>query len=203
MPRGVFAFVGIVVVALASSATGRAAAAPPCATVGGPVWSQTIDLAADGPPPKTAELRAIHGARYYVFVDHVSCRWAKGQVARLLTLKSWAVARTSPPVGYVCFGQRGWFRDVFNGDAVRRTSPSVAAGTCTTIPREARMIRVLVGGDNEAVRDGICQARDEEVGIEVVATWADLPSLRVAVAEARPACSKGGEGSSRLGTVAP
>jgi hypothetical protein len=132
MPRGVFAFVGIAVVALASSATGRAAAAPPCATVGGPVWSQTIDLAANEPPPKTAELRAIHGARYYIFVDHVSCRWAKGQVARLLTLESWAVARTSPPVGYVCFGQRGWFRDIFNGDAVRRTSPSVAAGTCTT-----------------------------------------------------------------------
>jgi DNA-binding NarL/FixJ family response regulator len=48
------------------------------------------------------------------------------------------------------------------------------------------MIRVLIGEDNYIARGGISRALEEEVDIEVVATCADLPSLRAAVAEAGP-----------------
>lgn len=48
------------------------------------------------------------------------------------------------------------------------------------------MIRVVVGEDSYIAREGISRALEEEADIEVVATCADLPSLRAAVAEARP-----------------
>jgi DNA-binding NarL/FixJ family response regulator len=48
------------------------------------------------------------------------------------------------------------------------------------------MIRVVVGEDNYIAREGISRALEEEVDVEVVATCADLPSLRAAVGEARP-----------------
>lgn len=48
------------------------------------------------------------------------------------------------------------------------------------------MIRVVVGEDNYIAREGISRALEEEGDIEVVATCADLPSLRAAVGEARP-----------------
>lgn len=48
------------------------------------------------------------------------------------------------------------------------------------------MIRVVVGEDSYIAREGISRALEEEADIEVVATCTDLPSLRAAVAEARP-----------------
>jgi DNA-binding NarL/FixJ family response regulator len=48
------------------------------------------------------------------------------------------------------------------------------------------MIRVVVGEDNYIAREGISRALEEETDIEVVATCADLPSLRAAVVQERP-----------------
>src|SRR5262245_23295954 len=103
----------------------------PCATVDGPAWTQTVNLTANLPPPKTARLKELHGTRYYVFVDHVSCAWASQRATRLLPLRTSSRVQTAGPPGYTCSaGSRHGFRDGFNGDSVRRTYPPTSFGGC-------------------------------------------------------------------------
>src|SRR5215470_16097642 len=75
---------------LAAAAEARRSTSPaypaPCATIGGPAWSQTIDETAWLPSPKKARLLELHGTRYHVFVDGVRCAWAARNVARLVPL---------------------------------------------------------------------------------------------------------------------
>jgi hypothetical protein len=105
----------------------------PCATIAGPPWTQTINLTANLPPPKTARLRVLRGNRYYVFVDHVSCAWARTRASQLMQFRTSARVGDAAPSGYLCSaGSRHWFRDGFNGDAVRRTYPPTSMGGCST-----------------------------------------------------------------------
>ena len=111
----------------------------PCTTIEGPAWTQTINLTASLPPPKVARLKVLRGTRYYVFGDHVSCSWAERQAARLVHLGTSARVQAASPSGYYCkTGSKHWFRDGFNGDAVRRASPSISIGGCTTQKTDAR-----------------------------------------------------------------
>jgi hypothetical protein len=103
----------------------------PCATIKGQEWSQTINVTANSSPPKPARLRVFHGKGYYVFVDHLRCAWAGRIVSRLIAQPTLARLRDASPEGYVCrAGRSTWFRDPFNGDAVRRSEPPTSVGTC-------------------------------------------------------------------------
>jgi hypothetical protein len=102
-----------------------------CATIKGLEWSQTVNLTANSAPPKKARLRVIHGTGYYVFVDHLRCAWAGRIVARLIAQRTLARLTDASPAGYVCrAGRSTWFRDPYNGDAVRRSLPPTSVGAC-------------------------------------------------------------------------
>jgi hypothetical protein len=102
-----------------------------CPTIKGPEWSQTINVTANSVPRKKARLRVIHGTGYYVFVDHLRCAWAGRIVQRLIAQPTLAQLTDASPAGYVCrAGQSTWFRDLFNGDAVRRSLPPTSVGAC-------------------------------------------------------------------------
>ena len=102
----------------------------PCATIHGPKWSQTINVTANS-PKKKARLRVTHGARYDVFADHLSCAWASHNVLRLIRVGIPWRMRDASPAGYDCrVGDSEWFRDTYNGDAVRQSEPATAIGTC-------------------------------------------------------------------------
>jgi hypothetical protein len=115
----------------------------PCGTTDGPPWTQTINLNGymlNGKPPRPAppNLKVIHGSRYLVFVDRVRCTWATRQVSRLLPLRTLHRVQKAAPEGYACYVRgRGWFRDGWNGDAVRRTEPPTSWGICSTQTNDA------------------------------------------------------------------
>jgi hypothetical protein len=126
-------------VAVASTFAASHASTPQaCATIAGPTWTQTINVTANRPPPKTAKLRQISGSHYDVFVDHLACTWAKSRVRGLLRLRASAEVRASAPSGYLCsVGSTHWYRDVHNGDTVRRSAPLVSVGVCSTQETDA------------------------------------------------------------------
>ena len=101
----------------------------PCTTILGPKWSQTIKVAATS--RKKAHLQVIHGRRYYVFADHLPCARTSRMVSRLIRIEiPWRLRKASP-VGYDCqAGDNNWFRDPYNGDAVRLSEPVTAYGWC-------------------------------------------------------------------------
>lgn len=101
-----------------------------CPTIHGPRWTQTINAANSS--KQKAHLRVLHGRRYYVFVNYLPCAWASRVVLRLIRIGiPWRVRQASP-AGYVCqVGDNNWFRDPFNGDAVRQSEPVSAYGACT------------------------------------------------------------------------
>jgi hypothetical protein len=133
----------LIALAVAADAGARPLAAQgsspqPCATVDGPEWTQTINLTAHQAPPKAPQLQVIGGTRYYVFIDHTRCAWAKGYVASLLQLRTVAKMRAASPPGFLCRARpEGWFLDPVNGDAVRRVLPSSSVGTCSTQKTDA------------------------------------------------------------------
>ena len=61
-------------------------------------------------------------------------RVAVGLVAAAaVRLTGAAQVLASAPQGFACRTEpTGWFRDAFNGDCVRRTSPAASSGICTT-----------------------------------------------------------------------
>src|SRR5262245_1073347 len=77
----------------------------PCATIDGPAWTQTINVASFRKPPKAPDLRVIKGTRYYVFVDHVGCATATRYTASLLRLATphWQMF-AGGPAGFTCHG---------------------------------------------------------------------------------------------------
>jgi hypothetical protein len=102
-----------------------------CATIHGPEWSQTINVTANLTPKKKTRLRVIHGRGYYVFVDHLTCAWAGQNVSRLIARGTPLRLHDASPAGYDCrAGRSRWFRDAFNGDAVRRSLPPNSVGAC-------------------------------------------------------------------------
>ena len=128
--------VALLVLALVAVSAARLQAATlagskPCATIDGPMWSQTINVTANS-PKKKARLRVIHGTGYYVFVDHLRCGWAGHIVSRLVARRLPARLPDASPVGYDCrAGRSRWFRDIYNGDAVRRSLPATSVGSCS------------------------------------------------------------------------
>jgi hypothetical protein len=137
MPRAALS-IALLSLVLAAAALAGPQISQPCATVIGPAWTQTINLAANLPPPREDVLRRIRGSRYYVFVDHVNCALAKKQVAKLIALRTRARLHSASPPPFACYaGPSGWFRDVFNGDAVRRTWPVTSTGICSTQKTDA------------------------------------------------------------------
>ena len=130
----------LVLVALAIAATADAhplrttdVYPQPCATIDGPEWTQTINLTADQARPTTAQLRTLHGRRYYVFVAHVPCAWAMRRVSALIRSRRSARVHDASPADFDCrVGSRNWFRDPFNFDAVRHSQPPRSIGICST-----------------------------------------------------------------------
>lgn len=132
--RGIAALVALLPLALVATAAAHpqstTVAAKPCATIHGPRWSQTINVTANS-PRKRAHLRVIHGKRYYVFVDRLPCAWASRIVSRLIRTEIPWRLRDASPEGYDCqAGDSRWFRDSYNGDAVRLSEPVTAYGAC-------------------------------------------------------------------------
>ena len=131
--RGTAVLVGLLSLAIVAGAAAHPQSTTlvpkPCATINGPKWSQTINAATSS---KTkAQLRVIHGNRYYVFVDHLPCARVGRVVSRLIRIEiPWRV-REASPAGYDCqAGDNNWFRDPYNGDAVRQSEPVTAYGAC-------------------------------------------------------------------------
>ena len=125
MQRSALLVALVPVLAIAAGAAANPQPVTRVCTIRGPQWTQKIAL------PKRSRLLLIHGRRYYVFVDHLSCAWAGRVVSRLIPLrKPWKVRDASPP-GYACnVGDTTWFRDAFNGDAVRWSQPQTSVGSC-------------------------------------------------------------------------
>jgi hypothetical protein len=127
------ALLGLAIAAVAAAHLQATTLAPrkPCATIHGPIWSQTINVTANS-PKKKAQLRVIHGTGYYVYVDHLRCAWAGHFVSRLTAQRIPARLSAASPAAYVCrAGRSRWFRDIYNSDAVRRSLPPTSVGACS------------------------------------------------------------------------
>jgi hypothetical protein len=142
MPRGALSL-ALIALAVAAAADahplGTTSVYPqPCVTVDGPEWTQTINLTAHQAPPKTAHLRVLHGRRYFVFVGHVPCAWAKRNVTALISRRTVADVQDASPAHFGCrAGSKRWFTDPFNGDAVRHSQPLSSIGLCSTQKTDA------------------------------------------------------------------